>query len=345
MDFLELENERLSPSAFADSLRPVACTDRPPPPAVAAPRTKRLPGARLAALCAVMFVGASLAAHAYGTAPATTQVHFGAPAIKTSNTGAPQRWKQREVVITIDESIDAIGPDAAAAVESAFGAWTKTGALLPTFRFERTKGVQLSMAPDGRDTVLFAEIDIPGHTKDVALTVSFTDSNTGEILEEDIVLNSRYVMKTLPFDVEAKALNELLGRGCEKDQDGVELSASTVSSYGLGSVRNVCGAGYDAQNALTHEVGHFLGLGEDKEAADSTMYYLITFCETHKRELNDDDAAAVRDVYKDGFDDPGEVRCQASRAGAGVPLSRHALAWVLPLIGLGLAARRARRSV
>jgi hypothetical protein len=293
-----------------------------------------------------MFAGASLAASAHGMAPARPETHFGAPEIKTSDTGAPQRWKQREVVITIDESVNVIGPDVQAAIESAFASWTKTGAQLPAFRFEHAKDVHLSTTPDGRNTVLFADIDVPGHTNDVALTVSFTDSNTGEILEEDIVLNSRHVMKTLPSDVEAEALSDLLRRlgPCDgKDQSSMP-SASTVSEYGLASVAEVCGHSYDAQNALTHEVGHFLGLGEDKQVTDSTMYYRITPCETHKRALKDSDAVAMRDVYKDGFDDPAEIRCQASRAGAGIPLSRHGLGWILALVGLGIATRRGRRT-
>jgi hypothetical protein len=348
MGTTQLEFESLPPSATVDSLIPVACSDRPPPPKpdLAARRTKRPTGAHLAAIGAVVFAGASLAASAHGMAPAQPETHFGAPEIKTSDTGAPLRWKQREVVIAVDASVDAIGPDAAAAIESAFASWTKTGAQLPAFRFERTKDVRLSTTPDGRNTVLFADIDIPGHTKDVALTVSFADSNTGEILEEDIVLNSRHVIKTLPFGVEAEALSELLRRlgPCDGKDPSEVPSASTVSAYGLASVAEVCGHSYDAQNALTHEVGHFLGLGEDKEAADSTMYYRITPCETHKRALNDDDAAAVREVYKDGFDDPGEVRCEASRVGAGIPASRHGVAWMLTLVGLGIAVRRARRA-
>jgi hypothetical protein len=331
-----------------DSLMPVARSEHPPPTPARGAGRSRARAAAWGATAIAVFLSGGVGARAHGQTPADVQVRAGAPQIKTSDSGAPQRWKQREVVVSVDDSVTALGPDMNAAVEGAFAAWTNANAQLPTFRFDRTNGVTLRQKPDGRNTVSVAEIDVEGHTKDVALTISFTDSNTGEILEEDIFLNARYVFKTLPADIEATALSELLrelepnGHGAPS-VDGPLPTASTVSSYGLGSVSEVCGKSYDAQNALTHEVGHFLGLGEDKQVADSTMYYRITPCETHKRVLKSDDAATVRDVYKDGFADPVEVRCQAAGAGRGLPLGRG-VGWMAAFVGMGLVGLRRRRA-
>lgn len=55
----------------------------------------------------------------------------------------------------------------------------------------------------------------------------------------------------------------------------------------------------DLQNALTHEVGHAIGLDHNHEDPDVTMYPSASRGETGKRDLADDDEDAIRFLYPD----------------------------------------------
>ncbi|MBX2800231.1 MAG: matrixin family metalloprotease [Myxococcales bacterium] len=56
---------------------------------------------------------------------------------------------------------------------------------------------------------------------------------------------------------------------------------------------------YDLQAAVTHEVGHVLGL-EHSAVVDANMYATHGLGDDWRRDLHDDDAAAVQFVYGDG---------------------------------------------
>lgn len=129
----------------------------------------------------------------------------------------------------------------------------------------------------------------------------------------------------------------------------------------------------DLQNALTHEVGHFLGLAHSDDP-EATMYASAVRGETAKRTLSDDDVAGARALYPDSGAGriaraSGAGRLQRSGAGAletptppdtetaeppppeirftgcaqapTTGASAGGLAWLLLL---GLAGRRARSS-
>jgi hypothetical protein len=53
---------------------------------------------------------------------------------------------------------------------------------------------------------------------------------------------------------------------------------------------------HDLQNAMTHEVGHFLGLAHS-DVHDASMYASAPVGETEKRDLHDDDVQAARVLY------------------------------------------------
>lgn len=71
----------------------------------------------------------------------------------------------------------------------------------------------------------------------------------------------------------------------------------------------------DLQNALTHEVGHFLGLGHS-DTIDATMYASAAPGEIGKRTLHRDDVAAVQQLYPgDDLDDESVAEVGAGSRG------------------------------
>ncbi|HHO54082.1 MAG TPA: matrixin family metalloprotease [Deltaproteobacteria bacterium] len=92
---------------------------------------------------------------------------------------------------------------------------------------------------------------------------------------------------------------------------------------------------FDLQAAITHEVGHVLGL-EHSEAADATMYASHAMGETWRRELHADDREAIHFVYGDT-----EPLDGATGLGPGCSTTGAAPGWLLPIIpALFLLKRR-----
>lgn len=104
-----------------------------------------------------------------------------------------QRWRAEEVTLALDSSLDALPSDVRESIRSSFVTWEDTGAALPTIRFVETEGAVASLKPDGQSTVLYAPIEFEGHESDLAITIGFSNPNTGEISEADIVINSKHL--------------------------------------------------------------------------------------------------------------------------------------------------------
>jgi hypothetical protein len=98
------------------------------------------------------------------------------------------------------------------------------------------------------------------------------------------------------------------------------------------------------QNVMTHEVGHFFGLGEDMEDSSATMYYCTNRCETHKRVLTVADASVMTTLYPEDAPETGESKaagCGGARLARGQGGARPE--WVL-VLGVLFAVARRRRS-
>lgn len=248
------------------------------------------------------------------------QIISAAPAIKTSHDGKRLMWLAERATVVVDPSLAGLAPAAYDATVRGFGAWLGTGFWMPELTFEESSQPLGAPAYDGRNTVSYRVIDVPGHERDVAYTLSYVDADTGEIREADIVLNARYA-----FDVFADA-RAGVGSGDSCNHGGQEQRA--------------CERGYDVQNVVAHEAGHFFGLGEDTERASATMFACTGRCEIHKRELELSDARAMDELY-------GGDRVVVTK-GAGCALAGTAGAgpgWFLCLASVicGLLRRRTAR--
>lgn len=245
--------------------------------------------------------------------PTVTQdIRSGSPGFRRTSSGIDQHWQKRSVTVYLDSSLKRLGQNADDAVMQAFGSWVQSDPKLPNLTFD-SGNTSAQPMQDGKSTVSYAEIKAPGHEKDVAITVTYSNDKTGEILEADVILNARYPMGML----KAK-LNEKVGhRDMEADD---------------------CQSRYDTQNVVTHEAGHFFGLGEDMVERKATMFLSIGQCEMHKRELAATDVGAVTTLYAQVDSEEASAGPKACSFGPG--RSVGAPAALAAILGLSLLRRR-----
>jgi hypothetical protein len=252
-------------------------------------------------------------------------IHSGTPSFKKSSGGQQLLWSKPQVTVYLDESLAKLGPQANEAVIQAFGQWVSADAKLPQLRFDTG---QTSPHPkqDGKNTVSYAPITAAGHERDVAITITYANDASGEILEADVVLNSHYPMGVLTPKQTSDAAH---GKSDHEEADG-------------------CESRYDTQNVVTHEAGHFFGLGEDTTERGATMFFSIDQCEIHKRVLSTTDVGAVVQLYassqaQQDSGGSGSAGCSIGQSPAAPASGQAALLATAVTLGLGLARRRRAR--
>jgi hypothetical protein len=100
---------------------------------------------------------------------------------------------------------------------------------------------------------------------------------------------------------------------------------------------------YDVASVVTHEIGHFWGLGEDMLDTTATMYFSTPPCNVIKRQLKLDDVKAVSSLYTvAASSDSASTAKHCSVATLGGSRDDGA-ALLLIAAALGTAARRRRR--
>lgn len=200
-----------------------------------------------------------------GLVASATDAFADAPA-RTVTSGKAEKWAAGTITVVLDGSLTDVDPHAQDTVTAAFGAWMG-GTNVNQVVVNRTSEHGVA-AQDGVNRILVAPITIADHEKDVAITISYADSETGVIVEADTIFNSRYAFAVLDASDEADVSRD------EK-----------------------CGKKYDIQNVATHEFGHFFGLSEDVSDESATMFIESAPCQTHKRELTSSDVASMSSLY------------------------------------------------
>jgi hypothetical protein len=217
-------------------------------------------------VCVALLGGAAFVHRVHRRGRAVESVVSGRAGLRKTSSGAVEHWSSPALTITIDPSLAAATPTAKQAIMDAFGAWASSGAYLPqvTVDVTTTPG---SVAQDGVNRLLFGPITIAGQEKALAITVSYADPDTGEVIEADTLFNSAYDW------------------------------TSMASAAGDRDDERKCSHRYDLQNVATHEAGHFFGLGEDYREVTTTMYVTSDPCQTSKRVLSSSDVAVVSSLY------------------------------------------------
>lgn len=199
-----------------------------------------------------------------------------------------QRWDIPEVEVVLDDSLGFLGPQIEEIITASFSTWEKTGAEVPRVRFVWGEGAVASLEPDGKSTVLLSPIEFEGHESDLAITIGFSNPQNGEVSEADIVINSAHVFSSVP---EFAVLQSGRMAGAVFTPAEQESCAGSLDARG-------CESSYDLQNVMTHEVGHFFGLGENFDDTRATMFSCTSACETHKRDLSHADTDSIVRLYR-----------------------------------------------
>jgi hypothetical protein len=208
----------------------------------------------------------------------------------------------------------------------AFGRWVESDGRLPDVSFD-SGGTSATPSHDGKSTISYGRITAPGHERDLAITVTYSEQS-GEIVEADIMLNSLYALGVLT----PQPRNQ--GQGSHGDDTG--------DSRSMTGEADDCQNRYDVQNVITHEAGHFFGLGEDPVERNSAMFQTIDQCETHKRALSETDISALSILYA-GNEDPEEVAAGTRACSLAAVPGPGSGGWISGVIlGLGLVVRRRR---
>ncbi|MEO7037639.1 MAG: hypothetical protein ABI548_27020 [Polyangiaceae bacterium] len=277
----------------------------------------------LGALSAVLGLGgAASISHLRARSAPVMQIVSGNPTLKKGSDGASVRWHAPTSKLYLDASLDQLGEHAREAVQLGFGTWLGSGAKLPSLAFDSTKGASFGREANGKSEVMYGPITLQGHENDLALTVTFSDPTTGEVVEADMIFNSNHPYGLLPYQVAPGAMTP----------DDLTM----------------CAQKYDLQSIATHEAGHFFGLGEDYDATTATMFYTTGRCETNKRVLQGTDETTMDALYTtssaQGEADPAVESakgCGGARIGQGQTSGATPLASLLGLLAfVGWRRRR-----
>lgn len=219
------------------------------------------------------------------------------------------RWTDGVVRITVDRSLDALGRQGFEAVIGAVSAWQIAANQLPTLvaDYGTAQEIGYNVGQPNQNSVHYVPRKSEMARGALAITVLTFDRGVGKILDADIVVNG-------------------------------EHRFGVVDAMGPDEARRI----YDLQNVLTHELGHFLGLGEDYDHQEATMYAYSLPGETIKRDLDERDAAIVVGLYEGSEKTGDEVGCgAASIVGRSTPQNYWAALLSLAFV-FHLARRRVR---
>jgi|HubBroStandDraft_1064217.scaffolds.fasta_scaffold56981_2 matrixin len=304
-------------NSWLGSLRPNATSVRPAveldmkveaPPSPES-RVQRWHLALASVLVFTAVAGAAVwTSHSHVKHKAVEKVASGSAGLRKTSSGADELWSSPALTITIDPTLANATPAAKDAIMNAFGAWASSDASLPQVSFNATS-TPGEAVQDGVNRLLLGPITVPGQEEDLAITISYADTNTGEIIEADTIFNNAY------------------------DWASIGSAAGETTA---------CNNRYDLQNVATHEAGHFFGLGEDYTDESTTMFVSSKPCQLSKRTLSKSDVTVMTGLYAQAAANASQKAACGARIAGGRDTNGAAL-MAMGFVAFALV-RRHRRS-
>jgi hypothetical protein len=118
--------------------------------------------------------------------------------------------------------------------------------------------------------------------------------------DNDGVNSVVYIQSNWIYDTSIIALTRNFYVAADTSKQGLILDTDILLNAVNHSFTTTAESGkHDVQNILTHEIGHWIGLGHEVAPTDTTatMYATASAGELNKRYLHDNDIAAVRAAY------------------------------------------------
>jgi hypothetical protein len=204
-----------------------------------------------------------------GGALAAAATMFWAPqaqayTVKQTSTGATVRWFSNSVGVHVDPSMQSHfkGLPVKQIIHAAAAAWHGLDGVPELLLNEGEpgpSGFQTGRGDKGNGVYLVEDWELQDNA--LAVTVATFETNTGKIVDADILVNPNHPLVLLPAGPDARA------------------------------------EGFDLHGVLTHEMGHVLGLGEAYGVAAATMFPSVAPGETHQRDIDADDQRGVEEAY------------------------------------------------
>lgn len=221
----------------------------------------------------------------------------------------PLFWPNRQVIVyaAAATSEELTPAEVETSLIDSFGAWQNAGCTDILLEYggaaSGTETNFVSDVRDGENRLVWRETDWPGDPEALAITTLIYRTATGEILDGDIDVNGTTFSWTSSLDT--MPIN-------------------------------------DAQNTLTHEVGHLIGFAHAPDT-EATMFGNSGPGEISKRDLAPDDIQGVCFVYPAGAPTPSGRSVGAGFVGTCSAGGSSPMPWVL-LALVSVYRQRARRT-
>jgi Matrixin len=218
--------------------------------------------------------------------------------LKLAVDGHALHWEQSRVDYVVDPSVEAAVGGGSAAVAGAVRGWS-AAAGGPTLTIAAGQGAA-KPGVDGQNSILFAPKGFAPAGTALAVTVTSYEETTGRIVDADIVINGIYRFAVLASG--------------ERPESGT----GTVSTDGTSSTEGdgERTAPFDVAHVVSHELGHSLGLGDERVDRTALMYAFTTPGDATTRAPSADDVSGIDAIYG-AAPDPGSTSSGSSPSGCG----------------------------
>jgi hypothetical protein len=206
----------------------------------------------------------------------------GMPVLKSVTNGDHVRWLQNSFPLVVDASVLQIDPGAVDAVTAATRAWISCGETVPVSLVQAGSGLLPGYSPNdnNENSVVYEPAGWAAAGGALAITVLTFNNQTGGIIDADIVINGGPTRPMGMLDAAAQS------------SDSAEAPLDV-----RGTAMVPAGVSFDLQSLITHEMGHVLGMGEDFDNHEATMFASLRAGDATKRVLSVSDVSGVLTLY------------------------------------------------